>query len=87
MSWIVGSGTISPGASQEWSFTWAGDGDVGPQLIQAEPMHGSGELATGELATTQIGESRDITGSLIYHATVENQGSTTTAFQWRGGGF
>ena len=79
--WTVGSGTISPGASQEWSFTWGGDGDVGPQLIQAEPMN-----ASGELATTQIGESRDITGSLIYHATVENQGSTTTAFQWRGGG-
>ena len=82
MSWTAGSGTIAPGASQDWSFGWGGNGDVGPQLIQAEPMQ-----ASGELATTQIAESLDSNGHLTYHATVQNQGSTTVSFRWRGGGF
>jgi hypothetical protein len=82
MSWTAGSGTIAPGASHDWWFSWRGDGDVGPQLIQAEPMK-----ASGELATTQIAESRDSNGHLTYYATVRNQGSQPVAFRWRGGGF
>ena len=82
MSWTSGHGTIGPGASQDWWFTWGGNGDVGPQLIQAEPLG-----ASGELATTQIAESLGSSGFLTYHATVTNNGSTTVQFQWRGGGF
>ena len=82
MAWTIGSGTIAPGKSQDWWFSFGGDGDAGPQLIQAEPV-----AASGELATTQIAESRDGNGVLTYHATVQNQGTNAVAFQWRGGGF
>jgi hypothetical protein len=82
MAWTFGNGTIGPGQSQDWWFTWGGNGDVGPQLIQAEPLS-----ASSELETTQIGESLDSNGNLAYHATVVNNGSTTVNFQWRGGGF
>jgi hypothetical protein len=79
--WTSGLGTIGPGQSQDWWFAWGGNGDVGPQLIQAEPLN-----ASGELATTAIAESRSSGGNLTYHATVVNRGATTVSFQWRGGG-
>ena len=79
--WTIGFGSIAAGTSQDWWFTWAGSGDAGPQLIQSEPLN-----ASGELATTQIAESLDSSGHLTYHATVENTGSNTIYFQWRGGG-
>jgi hypothetical protein len=79
--WIFGSGSIAPGESQDWWFTWGGNGDVGPQLIQAEPLN-----ASGELATTQMAESLDGNGNLAYHATIQNNGANTVNFQWRGGG-
>jgi hypothetical protein len=82
MSWTIGSGTIGPGESQDWWITFGGNGDAGPQLIQAEPLN-----ASGELATTQIAESLDSNGFLTYHATVQNNGTDTVNFQWRGGGF
>jgi hypothetical protein len=82
MAWTSGSGTLAPGASQTWWFSWGGNGDVGPQLIQAEPLSTSGELAT-----VQIAEGLDAGGHLTYYATVRNNGSTTANFQWRGGGF
>jgi hypothetical protein len=82
MGWIAGTGTIAPGKSQDWWFSWAGDGDMGPQLIQAEPMGTSGELAT-----IQIAESRDSSGHLTYNATVRNDGPNAVTFRWRGGGF
>ena len=79
--WTSGLGTIGPGQSQDWWFSWGGNGDVGPQLIQAEPLN-----ASGELATTAIAESLDSNGHLTYDATVVNNGATTVSFQWRGGG-
>jgi len=79
--WVSGFGSIAAGASQDWWFSWGGNGDVGPQLIQAEPVNGSGELST-----TQIAESLDSSGHLTYHATVQNNGSNAVNFQWRGGG-
>jgi hypothetical protein len=82
MAWTSGSGTIAAGASQNWWFSWGGNGDAGPQLIQAEPTSPSGELAT-----TSMAEGLDGNGHLTYYATVQNQGSTAATFQWRGGGF
>jgi hypothetical protein len=82
MAWTSGSGTIAPGESQDWWFSWGGNGDVGPQLIQAQPLGMSGELAT-----TQIAESLDSNGHLTYYAVVKNNGSDIVSFQWRGGGF
>jgi hypothetical protein len=82
MAWTAGSGTLAPGATEEWWFSWGGNGDVGPQLIQAEPLG-----ASGELVTLQIAESLDANGHLTYYATVQNTGSTAVQFQWRGGGF
>jgi hypothetical protein len=79
--WTSGLGTIGPGQTQDWWFSWGGNGDVGPQLIQAEPLN-----ASGELATTVIAESRSAQGNLTYHATVVNRGTTAVGFQWRGGG-
>jgi hypothetical protein len=79
--WTVGSGTLAAGASQEWWFSWGGNGDVGPQLIQAEPISPSAELAT-----VQIAESRDGSGHLTYFATAKNQSAKAVQFQWRGGG-
>ena len=79
--WTSGFGTIAPGTSQDWWFDWGGTGDVGPQLIQAEPL-----ATSGELVTTQIAESRDGSGHVTYHAVVRNNGSNSVAFQWRGGG-
>jgi hypothetical protein len=79
--WTAGFGTISPGTSQDWWFAWGGNGDVGPQLIQAEPL-----ASSGELVTTQIAESRDGNGFTAYHAIVRNDGPNPVAFQWRGGG-
>jgi len=81
MAWTSGNGTISPGSTQEWWFVWGGNGDVGPQLIQADP------IGVGKLATTQISETLDGNGHMVYHAVVQNLGSTTVQFQWRGGGF
>jgi hypothetical protein len=82
MAWTAGSGTLTPGSSQDWWFSWGGNGDVGPQLIQAEPLG-----ASGELATTQIAESLGTDGHLTYHAIVKNNGANTVSFRWRGGGF
>jgi hypothetical protein len=82
MAWTSGSGTIAAGVSQEWWFSWGGNGDVGPQLIQVEPTGPSGQLAT-----TQIAEGLDGGGHLTYYATLQNQGPNAAAFQWRGGGF
>jgi len=79
--WTSGFGSIGSGQSQDWWFTWGGNGDVGPQLIQAEPL-----VTSGELATTEIAESRDSNGNLTYHATVHNNGPDPVYFQWRGGG-
>jgi hypothetical protein len=79
--WTSGLGTIGPGQSQDWWFNWGGNGDVGPQLIQAQPLNSSGELAT-----MLIAESKDSNGNLTYHATAVNNGTTTVSFQWRGGG-
>ena len=81
MAWTSGSGTIAAGASAQWWFSFGGNGDEGPQLIQAEPTN-----ASGVLATTEIAESLD-NGHLTYFATVHNEGSTAAQFQWRGGGF
>ncbi len=80
-SWLSGFGSIQPGASQDWWFSWGGTGDVGPQLIQAEPVEPSGGLSTVVTAETQ-GSG----GHLAYHATVRNDGSAPVYFQWRGGG-
>jgi hypothetical protein len=79
--WMADKATIAPGKSQDWWFSWGGDGDVGPQLIQAEPMDTSGELTT-----TEIAESRDNSGHLTYNATVRNDGPNPVTFRWRGGG-
>ena len=79
--WTSGLATIAPGESQEWWFAWGGNGDVGPQLIQAEPLNGSAKLST-----TQISERQDPGGNLVYFATVHNDGPNTVGFQWRGGG-
>jgi hypothetical protein len=81
MSWTIGSGTIAAGTSATWWFSWGGNGDMGPQLIQAEPTGTSGELATTQLAEG-LGN-----GHITYFATMQNQGSTACSFQWRGGGF
>jgi hypothetical protein len=79
--WVSGFGTIAPGASQDWWFSWGGTGDVGPQLIQAQPLEPSGELVT-----TMTAESVDANGHTTYHATVRNDGPSTVRFHWRGGG-
>jgi hypothetical protein len=81
MAWTSGSGTIAPGTSQDWWFAWGGNGDVGPQLIQAKPLG-----ASGELVTTQTAESLN-NGVLTYHAVVRNDGPNPVSFTWRGGGF
>jgi hypothetical protein len=81
MAWTGGSGTIAAGASQQWTFSWGGNGDQGPQLIQVEPTN-----ASGVLATTEVAEGLS-NGHLTYYATVQNQGSAAAQFQWRGGGF
>jgi hypothetical protein len=79
--WTSGFGTIAPGTSQDWWFAWGGNGDVGPQFIQAEPL-----ASSGELVTTQVAESRDANGNTTYHAVIRNDGPNPVAFQWRGGG-
>lgn len=79
--WLSGFGSIAPGTSQDWWFSWGGTGDVGPQLIQAQPVEPSGELTTVVTA-----ESVDSNGHLTYHATVRNDGANAVHFQWRGGG-
>ena len=79
--WTTGFGTLAPGASQQWWFSWGGVGDVGPQLIQAEPIS-----ASGELVTTEIAESQDAGGHLTYYATARNDGPNPVRFQRRGGG-
>jgi hypothetical protein len=79
--WLSGFGSVAPGASQDWWFSWGGAGDVGPQLIQAEPVEPSGDLTTVVTA-----ESQDSNGHLTYHATVRNDGPNAVHFQWRGGG-
>ena len=79
--WTSGSGTVAAGARQDWWFSWGGTGDVGPQLIQAEPVSQSGELAT-----IQMAEVLDTSGHLSYHATLDNTGGNAVQFQWRGGG-
>jgi hypothetical protein len=83
MAWTSGRGTIAANANQEWWFSWGGNGDVGPQLIQAQPL----STTPGELATIQAGEVLDANGHLSYRATARNQGATVVQFQWRGGGF
>ena len=82
MAWTSGLGTIGPGQEQEWWFAWGGNGDVGPQLIQAEPLG-----ASGELLTIETGEILDQNGYLSYRAVVRNNGPNAVQFQWRGGGF
>jgi hypothetical protein len=56
-------------------------GDVGPQLIQAEPLN-----ASAKLTTTEVSETVDGNGHMTYFATVRNDGPNAVGFQWRGGG-
>lgn len=79
--WLSGFGSLAPGESQDWWFAFGGNGDVGPQLIQAQPVEPSGELTT-----VMTAESVDTNGYLTYHATVRNDGGNAVHFQWRGGG-
>jgi hypothetical protein len=79
--WLSGFASIAPGTSQDWWFSWGGAGDVGPQLVQAQPVDPSGELVT-----VMTAESQDANGHLTYFATVRNDGSSPVHFQWRGGG-
>jgi hypothetical protein len=82
MAWQLGWGTIAPGTSQDWWFILAGgNGDAGPQLIQAEPLVSSGELVTVQMAEVLS------SGFLSYRAVVRNDGPNTVKFTWRGGGF
>lgn len=79
--WTAGAGTIAPGETQQWWFSWGGVGDVGPQLIQAEPLN-----ASAKLTTTEVSETVDGNGHMTYFATVRNDGPNAVGFQWRGGG-
>jgi hypothetical protein len=79
--WTAGAGTIAPGQTQQWWFSWGGTGDVGPQLIQAEPLN-----ASAKLTTIGVSETLDANGHMTYFATVRNDGPNTVNFQWRGGG-
>jgi hypothetical protein len=83
MSWTSGSGSVSPGVSWEWNFSWGGNGDQGPQLIQAHPLS---PFNSGDLATIQIAEDINSSGNLFYTATLKNEGKSTIFFNWRGGG-
>ncbi len=80
MAWTAGGGTIAPGATQEWTFDWGGNGDVGPQLIQAHPLNPNGLLYTFEIGEVLVGTH------LSYRARVRNAGPLTVSFNWRGGG-
>jgi hypothetical protein len=79
--WVSGFASIAPGDAQDWQFSWGGTGDMGPQLIQGQPVEPSGELVTVSAA-----ESLDTNGHTTYNATVRNDGPQPVRFQWRGGG-
>ncbi|MET9291354.1 hypothetical protein [Streptomyces sp. NPDC003077] len=81
MAWTIPGGTIAPGVTQEFTFTFSGGADVGPQFIQARPTSNNALLYTNT-----FGEATGAAGQLSYRATLRNGGATVASYIWRGGG-
>ena len=81
MSWTSGFGTIAPGTSQRWWFSFSG-ADKGPQFCEANPLNPGGSLKVNDETKVKNND-----GSTTYWVTIWNIGSVTTNFNLQGGGF
>jgi hypothetical protein len=80
MPWTSGFGTIIPGESQRWWYSFGGQ-DQGPQLATGHPLNPGGTLQVNDQT-----KARNSDGSITYWVTVRNIGGFTTNFNLQGGG-
>lgn len=76
----VGFGTISPGQTQRWFYTFGG-ADRGAQYCMAHPLNPGGSLQVNNQTKT-----RNNDGTITYWVSISNIGSVTTNFSLSGGG-
>jgi hypothetical protein len=79
MPWTGHFGTIAPGESQRWWFSWGTDRHA--QFVMANPLNPGGVL---EVSGFTKATNND--GSITYWVTIRNIGSLTTNFNLQGGG-
>jgi hypothetical protein len=78
MAWTAFSGTLAPGASTRWWYTWGSDQRV--QLASANPLNPNAELISYDFSKAIEG------GSVIYRVSVRNVGAFSTNYNLQGGG-
>jgi hypothetical protein len=79
MAWTGFFGTLAPGASTTWWYSWGGD--RGAQLALANPLNPGGRLLSYDLS-----KKMENGGSITYFVSVRNTGSVTTNYNLQGGG-
>ncbi len=80
MAFTTGFGTITPGTSQRWFYSFGG-ADRGAQYVMANPLNPGGLLLTDDQS-----KARNNDGTVTYFVTVRNIGGLTTNFNLQGGG-
>ena len=80
MAWTGLFGTIAPGQSQRWWYSFGGE-DRGAQLALPHPLNPGATLQANDQT-----KARNTDGTIAYFVTVRNIGSSTTNFNWQGGG-
>lgn len=79
MAWEVGGGTLNPGESARWWYSW---GDYhGPQMARGRPLNPGSELVISEES-----EKEESGGSYSYFVTITNTGSYPVNYNLTGGG-
>lgn len=76
----LGFGTIAPGHSQRWWYSFGG-ADHGAQYCMANPLNPGGALQVNDQT-----KERKNDGSVAYWVTIKNIGAFATNFNLSGGG-
>ncbi|MEP7010144.1 MAG: hypothetical protein ABJC13_07460 [Acidobacteriota bacterium] len=76
----VGFGTIAPGTSQRWFYSFGGT-DHGAQYCMANPLNPGACLQVNDQT-----KCKNSDGTITYWVTIRNIGSFTTNFNIQGGG-
>jgi hypothetical protein len=80
MAWTGLFGTLAPGQSTRWNYSFAGE-DRGAQLALPHPLNPGGTLQANDQT-----KGRNSDGTITYYVTVRNIGSFTTNYNLQGGG-
>lgn len=78
MAWTAGQGTLAPGATTRWFFSWGGDQHV--QVPRANPLNPNAELISFDFS--KLLENN----AMKYGVSIRNVGGFATNFNLQGGG-